>query len=305
MTMYALQPVDVTNSMILSSTAVEAYPEWTSVATFSKGQRCIVQSQLSEYESLVDGNQGRSPLTNLGTYWVRSGPSNRGAMFDKSVNTMTTGEDGLSVVLNPLRPFNAVGFVNARGAAVRLVVRDAIGGNVVFDRTEALIIRNTTSWFSYFFGRFDDVRTEVIFRDIPPHATGVAEVTVTGVGAGIGSMVLGTMHEIGCTQYDASFGITDYSQLEEDRWGNVSLAEGETSYARNMDIQVMVKNTRLNYVARILAQLRRTPTLWIASEDPRFQPLIVYGFVRSWRAAIPYPNESLIDMQIRGMNDVI
>lgn len=305
MTMYALQPVDITNSMILSSSATETYPEWTSGAVFAKGQRCIIQSHLSEYESLVDGNQGRNPLTNLGTYWVRSGPSNKGAMFDKSVTTMTTGEDGLTVVLNPLRPFNAVGFVNTRGAQIRLVVRDAIGGNIVFDQTETLIVRNTVSWFGYFFGRFDDVRTEIIFRNIPPHATGVAEVTVTGAGVGIGAMVLGTMHEIGYTLYDASFGITDYSQLEEDRWGNITLAEGETNYARNMDLQVVVKNTRLNYVARLLAQLRRTPTLWVGLEDPLFQPLIVYGFVRSWRAAIPYPNESLIDLQIKGMNDVI
>lgn len=305
MTMYALQPVDITNSMILSSSAIETYPEWTSGAVFAKGERCIIQSQLSEYESLVEGNQGRNPLTTLGTHWERSGPSNRGAMFDKSVTTMTTAAGALDVALNPLRAFNAVGFVNVRGSTIRLVVRDAIGGNIVLDRTELLDLTPIADWFDYFFAPFDDVRTEVIFRNIPPYATGVAEVSVTGAVAGVGSMVLGTMHEIGGTLYDASFGITDYSQLEEDRWGNVSLADGETGYARNMDLQVLVKNNRLNYVARLLAQLRRTPTLWIGSEDQRFQPLIVYGFVRSWRAAIPYPNESLIDLQIRGMNDVI
>lgn len=304
MTLLALQPVDVTNSMILSSSAVETYPEWTSGAVFAKGQRCIIQSQLSEYESLVDGNQGRNPLTNIGTYWVRSGPSNKGAMFDKSVTTMTTGEGPLTVEINPLRTFNAVGFVNVRGSRIRLIVRDSIGGNIVYDKTEALILRPVFSWFQYFFTPFDDVRTEVVFRDIPQYPTAVAEVIVEGASVGVGGMILGTIHEMGCVLYDASFGITDYSQLEEDRWGNVSLADGDTAYARNMDLQVMVNKNRVAYVSRLLAQLRRTPTLWIGSEDPDY-PLIVFGFVRSWRGAIRYPTRTLFDVQIRGMNDVI
>lgn len=304
MTLLALQPVDITDSMILSSDAVETHPEWTSGAVFAKGERCIIQSQLSEYESLVDGNQGHDPLTSLGTYWVRSGPSNKGAMFDKSVTTRTTGEGPFSVEVAPGRAFNAVGFVNMQGSKVRLIVRDSVGGSIVYDRTAPLTTRSVFSWFQYFFTPFDDVRTEVVFRGIPQYPTAVAEVIVDGANVGIGAMILGTTHEMGVVLYDASFGITDYSQLEEDQWGNVSLADSDTAYARNMDLQVVVNKNRVAYVSRLLAQLRRTPTLWIGSEDPDY-PLIVFGFVRSWRGVIRYPNESLIDLQIRGMNDVI
>src|SRR5690606_38737587 len=137
------------------------------------------------------------------------------------------------VEIKPLRTVKAAGFVNVRSSRIRLIVRDAIGGNIVYDKTEARIMRPVFSWLQYFFTPFDDVRSEVIFRDIPQYPTAVAEVIVEGASVGVGGMILGTIHEMGCVLYDASFGITDFSQLEEDRWGNVSLADGDTAYARN------------------------------------------------------------------------
>lgn len=302
--MYALQPVPITAGKIISSNAVEQHDEWDIGDTYAKGERAVIESELSEYESLADANTGNDPRTTLGSKWLRSGPSNKGAMFDKSVSTMTTATNDLTVVVAPGVVTNALGFVNLQGAMLDVTVRDGSGGDVVYQRSESLDGSIVLDWYGYFFAPFN-ARTEVVMTDVPPYASAHIEAKVTGGGAvGVGVMIVGNIHEIGWTQYDAAFGINDYSQLEEDRWGNATFAEG-TTYSRNMDLQVMVKNVRLHYVARLLAQLRQTPTLWIGSQDPRYQPLIVFGFVRSWRAAIPYPNESLIDLQIKGMNDVI
>lgn len=296
--MYALQPVNLVPANIVSSTALDQHSAWVA-GSYSKGERRTLGQ--SVWESLVDDNTSEPGAD--ATKWVLVGPTNAWAMFDKSVNTVTTATEELRVVVAPGVVTNALGFVNLMGGQLSVVVRDGPDGEIVSQRTESLDGTILNDWYDYFFAPFD-FRTEVVMTDMPPYMAAHIEVTITGGGeVGVGAMIVGSVHEIGGVLYDAGFGINDYSQVQEDKWGNIELTEG--NYARSMDLQVMVRNTRLHYVTRLLARLRQTPTLWIGSKDPRYQPLIIFGFVKSWRAAIPYPNESLIDVQIRGMNDVI
>lgn len=296
--MYALQPVNLAPVNIVSSTAVEQHSAWVA-GSYSNGERRTLGQ--SVWESLVDTNTSE-PGTDPAK-WIRVGPTNVWAMFDKSVNTVTTATEELSVTVAPGVVTNALGFANLQGAQLEVTVRDGPAGPVFFQKTESLDGTILSDWYDYFFAPFD-FRTEVVMTDVPPYSTAHIEAKITGGGeVGVGAMIVGSAHEIGDVLHDAGFGINDYSQAEEDKWGNIELTEG--NYTRSMDLQVMVRNTRLHYVTRLLARLRQTPTLWIGSKDPRYQPLIIFGFVKSWRAAIPYPNESLIDIQIRGMNDVI
>ena len=58
-------------------------------------------------------------------------------------------------------------------------------------------------------------------------------------------------------------------------------------------------NGQANSVKRALRSLRAKPTLYVGTPDSRFIELFVaFGWVRSHRVAVQYPNHSLIDIEI-------
>ena len=254
------------------------------------------------YESLIASNVNKQPNTNA-TTWLDLGADNKTSMFDIQVNTQTTATGTLTVVFQPGSTFNAVSFLNLVGNTIAVTVKDSPTGSVVY--TETVELDNSTSnvidWYTYFFEDFD-FRTEVVFQNIPPYANGVVEVTISaGVGAlvAIGTCSVGTMIELGDTQYGLNYGIRDYSIKETDEFGNTKFIQ--RAFSKRMSPTLMIDNNRLNYVGKVLENLRATPTVYIAVDDPVYGGTIVFGFLKDWNIEINYPRHSMISMEVDGL----
>lgn len=290
--MKVIDRLAITPEMV-TTTAINAHADWAIGTTYAEGDRRVYQQYV--YESLQAANTGKQPDTEP-TWWIRVGPSNRWAAFDTALNTITTADSPLSITVTPGRVINSAALLNLNGTQVQVEVYD--GATSVFDRTYSLDGTLIVDWYMYFFEPYD-LLTEVVITDLPPYSTGELVVTLSGSATvSIGAVVIGTVYEIGDTQYGVGFGIRDYSVREEDEFGNIALVERD--YAKRMEPMVMIENARINFVSKLLARIRAKPTVFIGSEDTRFLPLIVFGTLRDWNIEVTYPNHSLMRVEVNG-----
>jgi hypothetical protein len=299
--MKLIRPNTMTPALLTSSTATEAHAAYAAGTTYAAGARVLytTATATSIYESLQASNLGKQPDTNP-TWWARIGPSNKWAMFDEQVSTVTTAASTLTAVFaTGLMDTLAVVGIDAESAT--LTVRDGAGGPIVYQRTASVTGNQVADWYEYFFTDPTVRRTMAVFYDIPPFANAVATLTVTSGGTvSLGMVTFGRMAEVGCTGFGVQAGITDYSRKETDEFGGTTFVK--RAFAKKLTASVQVDVLQLNRVQRMLYDLRATPVLWIGSDVPEFsEPLTVFGFYRDFYCAINGPTVSQYQLEIEGL----
>ncbi len=290
--MYAVQPVAYAPSMLVSTTATESAPTYAAGTTYAAGAQ--VAYGLSVYRSLQAANTGNTPDTSP-LWWVRERPTNPHAMFDAMISTQTTAANSLVVVVEPGDFTSNMGLLNLLGDS--LTVEMLVGGNMVYTHTVSLQGAEIADWWAYYFTPDEQV-TQVVISDLPMYLSQQLRITVTGAGTvAIGHFVMGTRQDLGSLEYGAQSTMADFSTKTTDEFGVTTFTQRD--FADEFSGQLLVQNTQLNSVKRVLRRLRATPTLYVGIEDERFREIfIAFGWVRTHRVAVPYPNESLLDFEI-------
>jgi len=219
-------------------------------------------------------------------------------MFDKVVGTATSGTSPLTVVLTPGQ-INSIALQGLVAESVQVIVKDTVGGTVVFDQTIDLEFAQITDFYEWFFEPFE-VRSDAVLTNIPPYPD--CEVTIIVRGATtvkVGLLVVGNSYEIGDTQYGAQIGILNFSVKSTDAFGNTTITP--RGYARRMDIKVWMPAIYLNRTYQLLSELKDTPCIWIATDTSGYESMIVYGFYRDFTIDIAYFSTNVCNLQIEGL----
>lgn len=295
--MKVVKPITVTDAVLVSSTLPETdHAAWSSGATYAVGDRVVHAHRI--VESLQAGNNAHTPgAAGSETWWLDVGPTNRWAMFDNVVNTLSTATGEMTIVLAP-GLVDSVGLVDLQGATVRVRMTD--GATVVYDQTQSLDGSTVLDWYDYFFEPFDTVGS-VLFRNLPQYLNGQVTVTISGPATvSVGALVLGKEFDLGDTGFGATAGITDYSRKDTNAFGAVTLVR--RAYAKRSSTKLQLPNTHLRRVRNVLADLRATPCLWVGADDTSlFEPLVVFGWYRDFQIEIAYPQTSFCTLEIEGM----
>lgn len=298
--MKVIKPIDFQESHLISTDAVNADPDWSSVTTYSTGQ--TVTFGTKRWESLQDSNNNHQPDTSS-TWWLDLGSDNIHAMFDLVIGTSTTKLEELTVVIAPGKPFDTVALINLDAAVAKITVRDGLGGPIVYESIAGLSGTNVQDWYQYFF--FDPLikRTQVVFYNIPPyldaHITLVLE-NSTGESVSLSRIVYGSISELGTTQYGVSSGIVDYSVKQTNEFGRVTLVK--RPFSKRVTAQVMVNNGSFNRVQNYLYSIRATPVVWIVSDNPTYEEAVVlYGWYRDFSTDIVYPSFSMLSVELESL----
>ena len=289
----------MTPTKLVSTNATETYPTWSSSTTYSQGQRVVYNNKI--YESLINSNTNNNPETfSNPAKWLEIGPSNKWAMFDTQVSTQTTRPSSLSVTVKPGTSFNALSIVNTEALSATLEVKDSPTGSVIYNETVTFDGTIIIDWYDYFFEEYD-LRNDATFYDIPPYLDCQFTLTLQNATGDVkvGAVLFGNVFDIGLTQYGLNYGIRDYSVKETDEFGITTFVE--RGYSKRVEPSVFIKNARLNKIAKVLTELRATPTVWISSDDQRFQNIITYGFIKDWGVEVTYPDDSLLRLEIEGL----
>jgi hypothetical protein len=220
--MKVIRPTTMTESMLISSNAVEAHPQWSISTTYAKGARVIYGASI--YESLVNSNVGKQPDTSI-LEWVRVGPDNTWAMFDPQISTQTTTSTNLTVTV-ATGTIDSVYLGNVVGLSATITVRDGLGGPIIYQQTQSLTGETVGDWYQYFF--FDPLllRNQAIFQGIPPYAGSHLTIEIEGSGTvALGMATFGRVTMIGSTSYGASAGIIDYSRKDTNEFGETTFVQ--------------------------------------------------------------------------------
>lgn len=300
MSMYCVRPLAITESMLLATTVAEdTTPAWEAGITYAEKARRHVAAAHRVYQSLQDGNIGHIPADNP-DYWVDVGPTNRWAMFDSVVQSSTVSGSDIVVRIQP-GPVSAIALLQLRAHSVRVVMRDAPGGTVVYDRLVPLDATPITDWYLWTVAPFR-YRREMVLLDLPLYPVGEMEVTIKGQIDGstqCGILAVGTFEVLGDAQYGISIGGIDYSRNSTDAFGTTSLTKRAS--AKELDFELQAGIDMLDAIVVTLDDVRATPCVWVPSTKNRYAPLIAWGLCDSWKASLPVNNVVTVRGHIRGL----
>lgn len=293
-----ITPTPISTSMLVSSTRAENdYAAWASGTTYALGAKVISTSTHRIYESLQASNTNHA-LTDT-AWWLDIGPTNRWAMFDNGVGTVTSQATPLTVVLDT-GIIDSLALLDIAGTSVTVSMTDGPTGSTVYNQTydlpdNAILM----SWFDYFFADSEPTTT-LIVDDLPPYQSARLTVSIAATTtAECGTMAIGRMVVLGQTLARPSISINDYSRKETDIFGVTSVTE--RAYAKKIEARFWMSSDRVDYDAKKLAAVRAVPVVWLADDTSNYDSLVAYGFYRDWGIDITYPNYSEASITIEGL----
>jgi len=288
----------ITGTGLIYTTVTDPNAAWNIGTTYALGNK--VRYNYKVWESLQASNTGNTPA-NPSTWWLDLGPDNMHAAFDTTVSTSSTATTQMTFVLK-LGAINSAALINVDAATTRLTLFDPTEG-LVYSNSQGLAVSEILDWYDYFYDPSIIERTQIVYTGIPSYSNSVITVrldTAVSEITSIGQALFGVLNTLGGTQYGANAGITDYSKKETDEFGNITFVE--RAFSKKLSAQVFIDNVRLNKVQNLLTSLRAKPSVWIASEDTRFEEtLIIYGYYRDFNTVISYPSYSLCSLEIEGL----
>jgi hypothetical protein len=298
--MKVIRPTPITSAMLTaSSVAEDDYLPWSGDTNYAKGALVISTVTHRIYTSAIDDNLNHDPTAAGQTQWTDMGPTNRWAMFDQVVGSVTEGVGTISVTL-------VAGIVDSLAIldtdADQVTVSIVVDGTEIHHETKATSLSGSiiSDWYSYFFAPVGKVDV-LTFLQLPISAAAVITVTIAGSDpegeVGVGTLLVGRVIDVGSTEAGASAGITDFSKKDTDDFGFTTIVE--RAWSKTMQCRAILPTAQVDGIENALAQLRAKPALWIGEEG--LSSLTIYGFFKDFSVDMQYPNYSYISVTIEGL----
>jgi hypothetical protein len=302
-TFYVVRPFAINDDTFVSSNVAETdFAAWNSGATYSVlGERVIVVGADIHriYENInATGNTNKNPLTEP-TFWVYVSMTNRWKMFDDSNTSQTVNADSINVKVDSVSRPNSVFLGNVVCTDIEIIQRDSLG-NIVFQDTYQMY-ENTgiPSYFNWLFSQRQS-KIDLFVADLLPYAGGSIEVTLNNLGQDVkcATMLIGYADGVGLTELGASISIQDFSVKRVNDFGDSEILE--RPFSREGDFNVFVENSNIDRLVNLLASRRATATLYVGSST--YACTYIYGFYDDFNNVIKYPEQSLLNIQIKGLS---
>lgn len=295
-----LKPITITPAMLTSSNAVDSHAAYAAGTTYASG--VFVTYQGRSYESLQGSNTGHTPgLAASATWWLDRGASNRMAMFDRSVGSVTSSPSGaLTVVIQPDDIVTALGLLSVAGSSVTVTLSHPVTAAVLYTAQKTIGGSLSADFWEFFFGDHE-VTGELLFDGLPPYFGALITVTIDAASAAsCGSLLVGKLHDVGRVEYGAEFGITDYSRKEQDAFGNFDV--DERAYSRDTSYTVRINRSDARRLDALFTDVRATPCLFAGDEDTdTLGMLMAYGFYGEFRVVVEYAQEFVMALEVKGL----
>jgi hypothetical protein len=296
--MKVISPTPLTTALLGNSSVPETdYAEWNAATTYGLGDRCIKAATHRVYQSVVANNKGFDPAAS--TNWADQAPTNRWAMFDQVVGTVTTGTGTITVTLAP-GLVGALAVLDTNADSVQVQV--SIGGTKVYDRTQFTSRSGgiIADWYAYFTAAIGKLQA-ISFLDLPLAAAAQITVTITGPDpqgpVRVGTMLVGAVIDLGSTATGGTIGIVDYSLKDKDAFGNTRVVE--RAWSKQGQLRTMIDTDAVDGIQRDLAALRATPALWLGEDG--FDSLAIYGFFKEFQVELALRNISYLSLTVEGL----
>ena len=156
MTMKVIKPTVITDAMFVSSTIPETdYTAWNAATSYTVGQKVMrgVTGIHRNFENLIAGVDATLPelaTTGATPRWLDLGATNRWAMFDNKVGTVSSASTSFNTVLTP-GSISGVAALGLTGRTLQIQMKNTVGGTVVYSNTVNLDGTIVTSFYDWFY----------------------------------------------------------------------------------------------------------------------------------------------------------
>ena len=226
-----------------------------------------------------------------------------GNMFDGIVDSQTVAANEISTTF-PVAGFNAVTVLNNYGLEASLEV-DGV------TQTVSLTRDSIKDWWDYWFAPFRIGRDCVFYFPVQPaDAQATLTISYPGGDAKCGLCVTGFAREIAKTINDVSIGISDYSRIITNDFGETFLNPGR--WAKRGEVALFVENHLSDIAFREIVNNRARPCVFDYNEYATgldqfhtsvsgLQSLIVYGFTEDYVPSISGPVTTDARHEVQGL----
>lgn len=283
---------------LLSSNVPEsAEQEWSPDTPYSLGEKVKVTTSEphKEYESTLDNNVGNAPGSSIG--WKDLGASKRWEMFDAYVSSQTENPDSIVVEIDSGKCDTLSLFrLDAKTVTIETIYKS----EVIETQTIKLRATRSRTFSDYAFSTVAYKRA--ISTSIKIRAFSTVRLTISKPGgvAKCGHVALGRKEYVGKSEWGTEAGISDFSIVDENSYGQTYLDPGD--YADTIEIPIEVQTKAASRLKNRLADFRATPiVLQGNNNDTDHEILIVYGFFRDFRITLDGKIFSKCSLDFRGL----
>jgi hypothetical protein len=303
--MRVLPPIPVTDGTFTSSTIAEpdaGETVWTA-GTYATGVKRINTTTHRVYEVVADPSTHIDPVVGVATTpptWVDIGPTNKWAMFDDVIGTVSTDNLSLSVDLDPDKVVNGVAGFNINGAtSINVTMTDPSAGVVYNNDLSMLDNSSVVDYYEYFFEPRINI-TSFVLLDLPSYINASTSFTVVGAGdVSVGTFVYGNQISLGVTNHGTGLQLLDFNIKERDAFGNFKVTTNRRT-AKLVDYDVTIPTARIGYVYNTLSNLTTKAAVWVGTIETDDSTL-VYGYYRNMNINIGAPTISSATINIEGL----
>jgi hypothetical protein len=189
--------------------------------------------------------------------------------------------------------------LNLDAAAVHVVMTDPLDGIVYDSGLVPLSDPNGVSNFWRWLYTPISLKRDIVFLDMPMYANARLDVRISrpnGI-AKCGVCATGLLRTLGTSDWGTSVGIKNYTKITEDDFGNRFIVR--RSYSKLMNVPVTVPRNQVDYVQRMMTDLKDENLVWIASQE--YESTIVFGAADSFEQVIAYWDYSRLQLKIQGL----
>lgn len=306
----AFIPVPIIDSILISSTITEpgtgedAYNAGTTYALDDTVSVITTDSHLT-YKSLQGSNTGNTPDPDEDTaWWQRTFNTNRWKMFDYLRSEQSTDTTQITVVLAPSQRVSAVFVGNMEGAEqIVITVRDGgVSGDIVYTETKDLESRNALTHYEFAFAPFVYDGSFASFS-LPATLDPYITIDITGTASmSIGGLAIGQALELGCTLFSPLITTKNFSEIETDDFGNLTLTPRKT--VPNIDQTISIDADRTSRLLRLSQDANAAPIVWSSMDDsdqPYYRPTLILGYYRKFEINLDTITKAKLFLDIRGI----
>lgn len=280
---------------------------WNSATNYTLGTLVHRIATHRIYENAIAGTDSATPESFAGLddddplkRWKEVHPTNRWAMFDQAVGTITVDASPMVVELTPDDFVDSLALLDVAASTVRIQQYDTDGVTLVYDLTVDMYDTNDVvdAW-EYAFSPIVR-KTQVIVTDLLPITAGKIKLTFTSDSTvGAGTCVPGNRRVFGDTQWSPKIGINNYSTKKVNAKTGVTAVD-PGKFSKRISAQVVCPTGAVDALIETLEELRDTPVVWLGAKE-MFRSLTVYGYYRDWEMDVAYSQQSYLSLSIEGL----
>lgn len=252
------------------------------------------------YDVLIDNNDQPDSGSVLAVpTWLDKGAINPLKMFDGKLDSLTTSTNDLTITITPNQLVSGIALFSINAVEIQVTMTDPTDG-LVFDTGVISMLDNSgvNDWFAYYFAPYIK-KSDFVSLSLPPYPDATIVVTIIGNGSSvsIGEIVLGRIFTLGISQFGTSVGILDFSEKEQDQFGNFSILQRK--FSKRADYDVKMPTNTVSGAQRILSNFRATPAVWVGDENR--EETIIYGYYKSFDIVLSNPALSDTSILVEGL----